>query len=237
MGFPAGLPRTIVVDLTGKMPPGSRRIRLVTNLQIYWDQVLVDNDVRLAGTSTKASVRQTELLLMKGSLAFRGYPQQIDGETSGDLKYDYKQMSHTGPFIPQRGAYTHYGDVTPLLRQIDDEYVIFGTGEDIDLQFDAAAQPVLPPHWVRDYFFYANGFVKDMDFYEVSPFTVDAMPFHAMSGYPYGDKEHYPDDTKHIAYQLEWNDRFEPGGAPRGYEFHYLSTPSATSPNETRTPQ
>jgi len=124
MGFPAGLPRTIVVDLTGKMPPGSRRIRLVTNLQIYWDQVLVDNDVRLAGTSAKAGIRQTELPLMNASLAFRGYPQQIDGQTSGDLNYDYKQMSRTGPFIPQRGAYTHYGDVTPLLQQVDDEYVI-----------------------------------------------------------------------------------------------------------------
>ena len=43
MGFPAGLPRTIVVDLTGKLPPGARRIRMTTNLQIYWDQVLVDN--------------------------------------------------------------------------------------------------------------------------------------------------------------------------------------------------
>jgi Flp pilus assembly protein TadD len=237
MGFPAGLPRTIVVDLTGKMPPGSRRIRLVTNLQIYWDQVLVDNDVRSVGTSAKTRIRQTELPLMNAFLAFRGYPQQIDGETSGDLNYDYKQMSRTGPFIPQRGAYTRYGDVTPLLRQVDDEYVIFGTGEDVDLQFDAAVQPVLPPHWVRDYFFYANGFVKDMDFYEASPFTVDAMPFHAMSGYPYGDKEHYPDDAKHIAYQLEWNDRFEPGAPPRSYVFHYLPTPSATKPNETRTPQ
>jgi tetratricopeptide (TPR) repeat protein len=233
MGFPAGLPRTIVVDLTGKIPPGSQRIRLTTNLQIYWDQVLVGNE----GTSTNGGIRQTELPLMSASLAFRGYPQQTDGETSGDLHYDYKQMSRTGPFIPQRGAYTHYGDVTPLLRRIDDEYVVFGTGEDMDLKFNASAQPVLPAHWVRDYFFYANGFVKDMDFYEASPFTVDAMPFHAMSGYPYGDKEHYPNDTKHMAYQLEWNDRFESGVVARRYEFHYLPTDSATSVNKTRTPQ
>src|ERR1700722_6242207 len=40
MGFPAGLPRTIIVNLTGKLPPGAQRIRLVTNLQIYWDQIL-----------------------------------------------------------------------------------------------------------------------------------------------------------------------------------------------------
>ncbi len=237
MGFPAGLPRTIVVDLTGKVPAESRRIRLVTNLQIYWDQVLVDNESSVADASTGARIRQTELPLIKASLAFRGYPQQIDGVTPGDLNYDYKQMSRTGPFVPQRGAYTHYGDVTPLLQQIDDEYVIFGTGEDMDLEFSAAAQPVLPAHWVRDYFFYANGFVKDMDFYEVSPFTVDAMPFHAMSGYPYQSKEHYPNDAKHIAYQLEWNDRFESSTAARRYKFHYLPTLSAPNANETRAPR
>ena len=74
--------------------------------------------------------------MINATLAFRGYPQQINGVTSGDLTYDYKQMSPTGPFIPQRGAYTHYGDVTPLLQRIDDEYVIFGTGEDMDLEFE-----------------------------------------------------------------------------------------------------
>jgi hypothetical protein len=237
MGFPAGLPRTIVVDLTGKVPAGSRRIRLVTNLQIYWDQVLVDNEPKLASASADAKIRQTELPLINASLAFRGYPRQIDGATSGDLNYDYGDMSRTGPFIPQRGAYTHYGDVTPLLQQIDDEYVIFGTGEDIDLEFSASAQPALPAHWVRDYFFYANGFVKDMDFYEASPFTVDTMPFHAMSGYPYKSTEHYPDDAKHIAYRLEWNDRFESGDTAHRYAFRYLPTPSAPGVDGTKIPR
>jgi hypothetical protein len=237
MGFPAGLPRTIVVDLTGKLPTGSRRIRIVTNLQIYWDQVLVDDGAKFANMSTDPKIRQTELRLMSASLAFRGYPQQIDGITRGDLNYDYQKMSRTGPFVPQRGAYTHYGDVTPLLQHIDDEYVIFGTGEDMDLEFDAAAQPALPAGWVRDYFFYANGFVKDMDFYEAFPFTVDTMPFHAMSGYPYRSKEHYPNDAKHIAYQLEWNDRFESGDAAHSYTFRYPPTPSAAGVDGTRIPQ
>jgi Flp pilus assembly protein TadD len=237
MGFPAGLPRTIVVDLTGKLPTGSRRIRIVTNLQIYWDQILVDDGAKLAKMSTDAKIQQTELPLTNASLAFRGYPQQIDGITRGDLNYDYQKMSRTGPFVPQRGAYTHYGDVTPLLQHIDDEYVIFGTGEDIDLEFDAAAQPALPAGWVRDYFFYANGFVKDMDFYEAFPFTVDTMPFHAMSGYPYKSKEHYPDDAKHIAYQLEWNDRFESGDAIHSYTFRYLPTSPTAGADGTRIPQ
>ena len=35
--------------------------------------------------------------------------------------------------------------------------------------------------------FYADGFVKDMDWWDASPFTVAQLPFHAMSAYPYPD--------------------------------------------------
>src|SRR5208282_4328505 len=42
MGFPAGLERTMITDLTGKLPPGTRRIRIVTNLKIYWDAIRID---------------------------------------------------------------------------------------------------------------------------------------------------------------------------------------------------
>ena len=239
MGFPAGLARTVVVDLTGKLPPNSHRIRITTNLQIYWDQALIDNGPETPEASPSAQLHQTDLPLVTGNLAFRGYPQQLDGKTPGDLNYNYQRMSRTGPFIPQRGAYTRYGDVTPLLKHVDDEYVIFGTGEDIDLEFNAAAQPPLPHGWVRDYFFYANGFVKDMDFYEASPFTVGAMPFHGMSTYPYPASEHYPEDAKRTAYQLEWNTRFESGdpAASQKYQFDYvptLSTPDTTGASPTK---
>ena len=71
-GFPAGLERTIVVDLSGKLPTGTRRIRLMTNLQIYWDQVLIDQ-------STNAEARTTALPLASATLHFRGYPKEIDG--------------------------------------------------------------------------------------------------------------------------------------------------------------
>src|SRR6266581_2887677 len=42
MGFPAGLERTMVADLTGKLPKGTRRIRIVNNLKIYWDAIRID---------------------------------------------------------------------------------------------------------------------------------------------------------------------------------------------------
>ena len=223
MGFPAGLPRTMVVDLTGKMPAGARRIRIRSNLQIYWDQVLVDNAADLSGT-----VRQTELALSSAHLAFRGYPKQIDGATPGDLTYDYQSISATGPFQWQRGNYTRYGDVTPLLSARDNQYVIFGSGEDIDAEFSDAALPPLAPGWARDYFFYANGFVKDMDFYEALPFTVAQLPFHEMSGYPYQSQEHFPDDPASIQYRLDWNDRMESGERTQRFQFDYQ--PSASQP-------
>ena len=42
IGLPVGRPQTVVVDLTGKLPPGAREVRVVTNMRVYWDQVLVD---------------------------------------------------------------------------------------------------------------------------------------------------------------------------------------------------
>ena len=91
----------------------------------------------------------------------------------------------------------------------------------MDLEFRAAGLPPLPQGWTRDYFFYANGFVKDMDFYEASPFEVGALPFHAMSAFPYPATEHYPTDADHTAYQLDYNTRFEYGITARPFQFSY----------------
>ncbi len=221
MGFPAGLPRTITVDLTGKLPVGTRRLRIVTNLQIYWDQILVDN-----GPDRSAEIHRTELPLALSTLKFRGYPEQIEQHSPGDLTYRYDRISATGPFARQRGDYTHYGNVTPLLKSVDNHFVIFGSGEDIDAEFSAAALPPLPANWKRDYFFYANGYVKDMDFYEASPFTVNEIPFHGMKSYPYSSPTAYPMDPSALRYRLQWNDRFNSGDSPQEYLFHYMPAQS-----------
>ena len=36
-------------------------------------------------------LHQTELPLVGAHLAFRGYPQQLDGDTPGDLTYNYQR--------------------------------------------------------------------------------------------------------------------------------------------------
>jgi tetratricopeptide (TPR) repeat protein len=226
VGFPAGLERTIVVDLTGKLPQGTRKIRLVSNLEIYWDQVLIDNNA-------EAQTRSTEVPLTMATERFRGYPTQIEGKSPGDLDYDYDRVSLTGPFQHQRGNYTHLGDVTALVKGVDDRYAIFGSGEEIATEFDATKLSPLPAGWKRDYFFYANGYVKDMDWWDATPFTVAQLPFHKMSKYPYPASEKFPEDAGSIEYQLKWNDRFDSGEPVRSYRFDYKLMPSTPADDGT----
>jgi hypothetical protein len=46
-----------------------------------------------------------------------------------------------------------------------------------------------------------------MDLYTGYPDTVEPLPFHSMSGYPYGADEHYPDTPKTRAYRQRYNTR------------------------------
>jgi tetratricopeptide (TPR) repeat protein len=221
MGFPAGLPRTITVDLSGKLPKGTTRIRLTTNLQIYWDQVLVDDSVQLPVVSSEehTGVVVREVPLAQAKLGFHGYPKAVEGGTPGDLSYRYEVTSATGPYSREIGAYTRPGDVTPLLESVDDKFTIFGSGEELALDFDPATLPKVAPGWKRDYFFFAQGYEKDMDFYAADANTVGPLPFHDMSTYP--SSRTYPTDAAHTRYQLEFNTHFISNPAPRSFRFAY----------------
>jgi tetratricopeptide (TPR) repeat protein len=221
MGFPAGGPRTMTPDLTGKLPIGTRKIRITTNLQVYWDNILIDR------TKQNGPVRLTPASLVSANLNFYGHPRQIEGEPRGNVKYVYEDVSPTGPFARQAGDYTRYGDVLPLLTSFDDRFVVFGTGDEIALEFDPSKLPALPAGWTRDYFFLVNGYEKDMDFYAADGFTVDPLPFKAMPGYPY--RGTYPLDRAHVDYLLEYNTRHVSGNEERGYAYQYPKTGTANN--------
>ena len=215
IGFPAGLERTMTADLTGKLPPGARRIRIVTNLNIYWDRIRIDNSP--AGTPYRVS----NIPLVRANLDFRGYPKYIAGSIPADLSYVYDEVSSTGPYARQSGNYTRYGDVLPLLSLGEEEYVVFGAGDEVALSFDPSSVPPPPHGWVRDYFFYANGFDKDMDFYAKFGGTVTPLPLNAARAYPYPSGIHYPDDLRHLKYLLLYDTRSISGSPPDSYIFHY----------------
>jgi len=218
MGFPAGGARTMTADLTGKLPPGTRRIRITTNLQIYWDNILIS---RTSQDNTQdQSARLTPVPLARAELNFHGFPLKIEDQPPGNVKYIYEKASATGPYTRPAGAYTRYGDVRPLLESVDDKFVVFGSGDEVALDFDPAKLPILPRGWVRDYFFVANGYEKDMDFYAYRGDTVDPLPFRDMRTYPYPSQS-FPSDAEHLNYLLEYNTRFMSGNESSGYSFNY----------------
>jgi hypothetical protein len=218
MGFPAGGARTMTADLTGKLPPGTRRIRITTNLQIYWDNILISRTSQ--NNSQHQSARLTSVPLARADLNFHGFPLKIEDQPPGNVRYIYEKASATGPYTRPAGAYTRYGDVRPLLESIDDKFVVFGSGDEVALDFDPAKLPALPRGWVRDYFFVANGYEKDMDFYAYHGDTVEPLPFGDMRAYPYPGQT-FPSDAEHLNYLLEYNTRFMSGNEASGYSFQY----------------
>ena len=263
MGFPAGGPRTITADLSGKLPQGTRKIRITTNLQIYWDNILINQtaqDVaqeipRPAGESaglrddatadsTGGSLsgrrspersrsssgandlpnpcfRMTDVPLVRADLGFHGFPLKIEGMPPGTVQYIYEKTSATGPYTRPAGTYTRYGDVLPLVTGLDDQPVVFGSGDEVRLDFDPSKLPALPQGWVRDYFFAANGYEKDMDFYAAEGNYVAPLPFLSMGEYPYTPQRSFPLDDMHVNYLLEYNTRHMSGNEQRGYWFDY----------------
>jgi Tfp pilus assembly protein PilF len=215
MGFPAGLERTMIAVLTGKIPAGTRRIRIVDNLKIYWDAIKIDQ------TPEQKSARVTEVPLAHAALDFLGFPKELRLTPASDTVYSYAQRSKTGPYASAAGNYTRYGDVRPLLSAADDHFVIFSSGEGVKLDFDARTLPPLPAGWVRDYFFFADGFEKDLDFYAAHAFTVEPLPKHGMKPYPYAPGEEYPLDAEHLSYELDYNTRSRSGKMPAELRYHY----------------
>jgi len=215
MGFPAGGPRTMTADLSGKLPVGTQKIRITTNLQIYWDSILIDR------TAQDGSARQTPVPLVRADLGFHGFPFKIEGTPPGNVQYVYEKVSATGPYTRPAGTYTRYGDVLPLLTALDDKSVVFGSGDEVRLDFDPSGLPALPQGWVRDYLFAAKGYEKDMDFYAAEGNFVAPLPFLRMDGYPYAPGKSFPLDDAHLNYLLEYNTRHMSGNEQRGYSFDY----------------
>ena len=215
MGFPAGLARTMVADLTGKIPARTRRIRIVSNLKIYWDAVRIDQTPPVEG------IRVTEVPLATASLAYLGYPKEIRLHPASDTMYSYSRRSMTGPYAHAAGNYTRYGDVKVLLSTADDMFTVFGSGEGLELEFEPSGLQKMPADWVRDYFFYANGFEKDLDFYAAYAFTVEPLPKHGLASYPYAAGKDYPLDEEHLSYELEYNTRSRSDRLPGNLRYEY----------------
>jgi len=200
VGLPTSKGLVVPVDLTGLFRCDDYHVRLSTNMRIYFDRVFVSTH------DEAARCRVTELPVMQADLHYRGF-SRMTRDAFGFERFDYADVSPTGSWNPPAGMYTRYGDVTPLLASPDDMYVIFGPGDEMTMRFDASSLPDLPKGWTRDFIFYADGWVKDGDLNTALSETVDPLPFHGMSGYPYPPTEHYPQTHELNRYQQIYNTR------------------------------
>jgi tetratricopeptide (TPR) repeat protein len=202
MGIPAGKPKTIVVDLTGKFRSASREIRIETSLCVYWDEIF------MAESLGEPPVELTELAAAAAELRFRGFSRPvIHPERKQPESFDYQTWMPVSMWNPTPGLYTRYGDVRPLLGDADDRMVVMGSGDEIRLRFDARALPPLPAGWRRDFLLKVDGWAKDADANTAFGQSVEPLPFHAMSRYPYPETEHFPDDEVHRRYREQYNVR------------------------------
>ncbi len=204
LGFPSGKDKTMVIGLSGKFPTSDHHVRIRTNLQIYWDQAFVAQDI--GGRS--GVTRITPLEALSADLHFRGYSRTYrKGGRYGPWWFDYDSVSTAAEWRPIEGSFTRFGDVLPLLKSADDMYVIMAPGDEMTVEFDATAAPALPAGWRRDFLLYSDGWIKDSDLNTAFGSTVGPLPFHAIREYPYAPGDSYPADSAHQRYLRQYNTR------------------------------
>ncbi len=204
MGIPAGKPKTIVVDLTGKFLSKSREIRIVTNLCVYWDEIFLGTD---PGTP---SMWRTDIRAESAKLHFRGFSEVVihpERKQPERFVYEHVRPLHRWNWNPTPGLYTRYGDVRPLLEAVDNLLVIMGSGDELQLRFDATRLPELATGWKRDFLLFVDGWAKDGDANTAFSQTVEPLPFHGMPQYPYAAPYAYPSDGVHTRYREFYNTR------------------------------
>jgi hypothetical protein len=200
MGMPAGKPKTIGVDL--RFLSASRKLRIVTNLCVYWDEVFLSEDA-----SRPRAVRR-KVPLIAADLEFRGFSaSQIHPERKQPDTFLYDRVSSSSFWNPTPGLYTRYGKVNELLKEVDDRLVIMGSGDELRLRFSSTALPAPPPGCTRDFLLKVDGWAKDRDPNTAFSSTVEPLPFHGMSRYPYPANENFPSDPAHLRYRREYNTR------------------------------
>jgi hypothetical protein len=200
MGMPAGKPKTIVVPV--EFLSANRKVRIVTNLCVYWDEIFLSEGASDAGVTPKP------VPFDSAELHFRGFSEtRIDPQRKQPDTFFYDRVSPTSFWNPTPGLYTRYGRVDNLLRDVDDQLVIMGSGDEVSLKFPVAALPTLRAGWTRDFLLKVDGWAKDRDPNTAFSSTVQPLPFHGMSRYPYPANEHFPRDAAHDSYQRTYNTR------------------------------
>ena len=200
VGIPVGRPQTLVVPMAGRWSGPSRRVRIVTNMRVYWDQARV-------GTTAALPLEPVRLEPARADLGERGFSAPLSRNGRDPFSYDYERVSVVSPWKALPGRYTRPGDVLELLTATDDIFVVSPPGDEVAVSFDAAALPPAPAGWTRTFLLFADGFSKEMDIHSASPDVLGPLPYHGMPAYPYAPPFQYPMTPARAAWLERYNTR------------------------------
>jgi len=200
LGFPLGKDKTVITDLSEVFKTKDRKIRITTNMQIYWDEIFYA--YRLESVE-----RITEMKPTGADFHYRGFSREYRKGKNGPHWFDYNETTKDAKWLDLEGYYTRYGDVLPLLDSADNQYIIANAGDEVLLRYPSGQLPELPAGWQRDFVIYSVGWVKDGDLNTAHGQTVTPLPFHGMKSYPYSENERYPME-QYLEYHKKYNTRW-----------------------------
>lgn len=201
VGAPAGKTKTTLVDLEGKLPEGTSRLRLSCAFEIHWDRIA------LMEKKTNPSTRITKVAPSEAQLRFRGFSRVLDLPADWPITPDYEQVVADSCWtLTPSGWCTRYGDVSALIAERDEGLCMINSGDELILRFDSNTLPPKSPGMVREYFLYADGWDKDSDFHVMAGASIEPLPFHGMDDQQYGkvSRPSFPSDALHEEYNTRW---------------------------------
>jgi hypothetical protein len=175
------VPRTFAVNMTDLFAPDvtEYKIRITNFWNVTFDYIGID-------TSPQANIAVYD----KDDIPFTA--------TLEPLEFAITNTNASGYF-------TKYGDVTELLLETDDKYVIGLQGDGVALKFPSSSLPTLEDGMERSFFLFVSSWFKDHygNWGYGFDYTVLPLPFRDMSGFPYPETESHPDTS----FMDEWNTR------------------------------
>ncbi|HVY70183.1 MAG TPA: FG-GAP-like repeat-containing protein [Verrucomicrobiae bacterium] len=202
VGAPAGKTKTILVDLAGKLPPDSRRLRLRAAFEIHWDRAALFE--RADDSATKIARISPD----RTDLHWRGFSEFEDRPVTDPLTPDYNRVRQNPLWrVSLTGWCTRYGEVNGLLAKRDEGMVLINGGDELTLKFAANRLPPKPEGFVRDFFLYADGWDKDADPHVKLGWQVEPLPWHGMNDQLYGNEARpkFASDEMMRRYNTRWS--------------------------------
>ncbi len=170
IGLPSGINRTLVVDLSRAFLSDDRRLRIVTNFAVFWDEAF------FAYSTPGDDLEPSVLAPVSADLHYRGFSAVDRSGPDEPEHYDYDRLLPAAPWNAAHGLYTRYGDVTDLVSEADVGMAVMAPGDEMALSFDAGALHPPADGLERDYFLHVTGWAKDQDPNTRSSRTVDPLP-------------------------------------------------------------